>query len=366
MNRIFFLSYFSFLTLFLNAQDALFVLLETDTVFTTTCDSVDYCVFTGNANAYPNSEVTVNGIFTEGTGFCNFDTITIYPLVAVVQNGPWTIETEMGGQSLNFIVNSFSEIADTFNLYYPDCNWEFGENIPELSCHGSHPSLGVVTISNSEGYSMIYPSIYVNPLGFTLRLDYGENEIIVTHEDGYADTSIVSVIHEEQMLEAVELNLAIGESESYLAESQCGSEMFTYINLCEANSTGAAELLTDGNTYEIKAVAAGIDTICVRYTDEFGFSKRQDFYLSVLTSVEEMEEERCDIYPNPTFDFINITGFQTASLIEIQDINGQVTRMIEGDNMEGKIDLRGLLNGVYIISIIDEKGRRKSNLFVKM
>ncbi len=366
MKRILLLTYFSFLTLVLTAQDSLFVLLETDTIFTTSCDSIDYCVDIGGLNPYFSSEVMVNGIVTETTGGCNFDTVNVYDLSLVDSNGPWTVEIEYDNQYLSFTINSLAEIADTLTLYDSTCMWEFEDNPAILICYGGHPNLNSITISSPDLIVNLGLNINTFPLGFVLRLNYGENEIIMTHEDGYADTSIVSVIHEEQLLEAVELNLSIGESETYLAESQCGSEMFTYVNLCEANATGAAELITNGNIYEIKAVSAGLDTVCVQYTDEFGFSKRQDFYLSVLTSTENIVELGLDIYPNPTTDFINILTDRKGELIEIQDVNGQVILSMTIRNLAERLDVSDFSNGIYFLSVQDDLGRKKTNRFVKM
>jgi len=263
MKQTLFFCYFFFLALILNAQEPIFTLLERDTVYTDTCDSVDYCV-TNVLEFYSSSEITVNGLGTEELEVCDIDTIRSYGLSSVGQSDSWAIEATIGTDILSFTVTSLADIADTFNIYYPECMWEYEESPARILCYSSSPFLGNLSISFDDFLVQLGVSILSIPTGFTLQLNYGENEIIMTHEDSYADTSIVTVVHEEQILEAVELSLSVGESETYFAESMCGSEMFTYVNLCGTGSTGAAELLTNGNSFEIKAVAVGVDTVCVR------------------------------------------------------------------------------------------------------
>lgn len=75
----------------------------------------------------------------------------------------------------------------------------------------------------------------------------------------------------------------------------------------------------------------------------------------------ESLEETVIIYPNPASKFIAISGVESSS-IEIIDLWGKV--LIESTNKKG-IDISGLIQGVYIIQLQDEKGNISTHRFLK-
>ncbi|KFE97907.1 T9SS type A sorting domain-containing protein [Chryseobacterium luteum] len=76
------------------------------------------------------------------------------------------------------------------------------------------------------------------------------------------------------------------------------------------------------------------------------------FYQSVIKvlGITELEKDRIKIYPNPTTDFVHITLNSKTKIeeAEVYDTAGRLVLKVKPDN--GKIDLRGLNPGIYMIS----------------
>ena len=74
--------------------------------------------------------------------------------------------------------------------------------------------------------------------------------------------------------------------------------------------------------------------------------------LDCLTSVEELESSKVNLYPNPTNNIINIEGLNKNenNPIQVFDVQGKlvITKTI---SEKGKIDLSELNKGVYVIKI---------------
>ncbi|MCT2406370.1 T9SS type A sorting domain-containing protein [Chryseobacterium antibioticum] len=76
------------------------------------------------------------------------------------------------------------------------------------------------------------------------------------------------------------------------------------------------------------------------------------YYQSVLKvlGVKELEKDHVKIYPNPTADFVHITLNSTSKIedAEVYDTAGRLVLKAKLDS--GKLDLRSLNSGVYMIS----------------
>ncbi|REC79964.1 hypothetical protein DRF60_02990 [Chryseobacterium elymi] len=76
------------------------------------------------------------------------------------------------------------------------------------------------------------------------------------------------------------------------------------------------------------------------------------YYQSVLKvlGVKELEKENIKIYPNPTADFVHITLNSNSKIeeAEVYDTAGRLVLKVRLD--QGKIDLRSLDSGIYMIS----------------
>ena len=69
--------------------------------------------------------------------------------------------------------------------------------------------------------------------------------------------------------------------------------------------------------------------------------------------VEETKESGISIYPNPAKDRVVIEGIEAAE-VNVYNALGQMVKTVLGTN---EIDLRGLVDGVYMLRIRDKEGR---------
>lgn len=88
---------------------------------------------------------------------------------------------------------------------------------------------------------------------------------------------------------------------------------------------------------------------------------------SSTISVEDFENEnRFNIYPNPTTDYVmieaNVSGEKT---IQLTDINGSIVSTSVMSGSEIKLDLVGLAKGTYVLSIITENNRFNKQVVIK-
>ncbi len=74
-------------------------------------------------------------------------------------------------------------------------------------------------------------------------------------------------------------------------------------------------------------------------------------------NVEKYIDEKINIYPNPSTDFINIISKQTImKSIEISNFKGQTIHKYSINSKEKKIDISNLSKGIYLIKIKTERG----------
>lgn len=94
----------------------------------------------------------------------------------------------------------------------------------------------------------------------------------------------------------------------------------------------------------------GFDEEQTIYFDDDGISENE--LLAMLVDVENITNERINIYPNPAKDIININGIKAKSIISISDINGRKVfeKNIESSENE-TINIENLFPGVYFLNI---------------
>lgn len=68
------------------------------------------------------------------------------------------------------------------------------------------------------------------------------------------------------------------------------------------------------------------------------------------TAVNELEEEMISIFPNPTSDFIKLSGLNNST-IELYNTSGQLLERRESVNKEEEFGLSNYVNGVYYLNV---------------
>ena len=82
-------------------------------------------------------------------------------------------------------------------------------------------------------------------------------------------------------------------------------------------------------------------------------------------SIEELNSQNINLYPNPTNDILNITSSETISEIEIVNVMGQVVKRIEVNADNAACNVEDLTRGVYVVRISTESKVISQGKFVK-
>ena len=82
-------------------------------------------------------------------------------------------------------------------------------------------------------------------------------------------------------------------------------------------------------------------------------------------SIEELNSQNINLYPNPTNDILNITSSETISGIEIVNVMGQVVKRIEVNADNAACNVEDLTRGVYVVRISTEGKVISQGKFVK-
>ncbi|MGB1102282.1 MAG: LamG-like jellyroll fold domain-containing protein [Crocinitomicaceae bacterium] len=107
--------------------------------------------------------------------------------------------------------------------------------------------------------------------------------------------------------------------------------------------SGAVTSVTSGFTGKL-------DDICI-YNRALNSNEITSIYNGLSASIEPESIPSYSVYPNPTTDFLNISGDNVES-VKIFDLNG---RLILSDTFTSKVDVSNLSNGMYQLLINDNQ-----------
>lgn len=72
-----------------------------------------------------------------------------------------------------------------------------------------------------------------------------------------------------------------------------------------------------------------------------------------------------NIYPNPTYDFVQITSEEQLSSIKLYTLTGQLTMEVFMSVMSAKIDMTNLNSGVYLCQLTSSEGQTSTIRLIK-
>lgn len=136
------------------------------------------------------------------------------------------------------------------------------------------------------------------------------------------------------------------------------------VNIQNGTNTnlGSGDFLATGNT---SLTCVQVDDVSYSTTNWTSIDDSSVYSTSSCTmSIDEFNKLGVRVYPNPTSDFIFINTYKELDY----NIYSIIGRKIKGGNLkshESSIDVSNLTNGMYIISIRDVYGNKKSLKFSK-
>jgi len=112
-----------------------------------------------------------------------------------------------------------------------------------------------------------------------------------------------------------------------------------------------------GGPYHYTITKDGLPT--TNGTIDFVYKDMSIIVIMGVTSIEE-NSEPIIIYPNPTSDFVHITGLKDNYKVEVYDANGKLITMLNNPNSSEDINMENCKNGVYFFKI-----KTKNQTFVQ-
>ena len=70
------------------------------------------------------------------------------------------------------------------------------------------------------------------------------------------------------------------------------------------------------------------------------------------------------VYPNPASTVLNIESPEKLNEVRIYNILGECVLKLEIGNSEGKVDVSGLINGIYFVEILTERNSYKQKVLI--
>ncbi len=80
------------------------------------------------------------------------------------------------------------------------------------------------------------------------------------------------------------------------------------------------------------------------------------WYNGTTTSVDDDRQEQVSVYPNPSFDHIEITGVLEGSVIAVFDMNGALLSEKKTTTDRVTLDTSGMVAGVYGLRVVAPDG----------
>ena len=91
--------------------------------------------------------------------------------------------------------------------------------------------------------------------------------------------------------------------------------------------------------------------------NNLGADNQYDFYYSNYNGLDEPAESPIAVWPNPVTEAIHIEGFEAAE-VQVYNTLGQLVKTVCDAN---EINVAGLVEGVYLVRILDAEGRAYTN-----
>lgn len=140
--------------------------------------------------------------------------------------------------------------------------------------------------------------------------------------------------------------------------------------LVRLNSSGTLDNTFGINGKVVTDISNGYNDVAFTVKEQYdgklvvsGISKSSNYYNiavaryngETVSILENTEEKNIQIFPNPAFDKIEITGLNNGT-IEIINAQVQVVKILNTSNTKTSIDISGLSGGVYTMKIRTDKG----------
>jgi hypothetical protein len=201
---------------------------------------------------------------------------------------------------------------------------------------------------------------------FHIRLD--DSEEIIKHNSTFTITHTTNTLIQQHMyihnLTDHDINITVSRNDSILP---AGMESMFCLNVCYTpETTEATHMLAVGDsvffTVDLYPYNLTGDAL-IEYTvvsepeqDTINFFAR---FIVTSLSIEDPNNEGFNLYPNPAQNQLFISGasWLNYSSVQIVDAYGRLILLEDIGMNENTIDISHLQPGIYVLSLIDKKGK---------
>jgi hypothetical protein len=268
-----------------------------------------------------------------------------------------------------YVVSFNSCVVDTSNLLVNTCDsyispsgqvyTQSGQYFSVLTSTSGCDSIVKISLTinspTSSNIDITSCNSYISPSGVNY---YTSGFYIDTITNNAGCDSLINI-----NLSIVSIDTAVTKSGSTLTANQLGAT-YQWYN-CNTNSP-----ILGANGQSYNATSPGWYSVLVNLNGCSEMSSCKQIKKVVISpinfgnvSIEDNEEKNLTIYPNPTFDLINIRGLgNQLQTIKILDLSGKI--IVESTDTE-KIDVCNLEPGLYQLMVLFEN-RQYTRQFVKL
>lgn len=264
----------------------------------------------------------------------SFETSEGYNVGTVIGQKDWTVKTDNVPNSSFKVVtgkatdgNNSVEVTST-NAYTENMTYLF-KKIPEYNRLSVSADVKLEKLNSSEYYML---SLYYNNNG-NYSWAGGFNFLISGKFYADSDVNFLDLgnwIPDRWYNLRIEIDHVIEKNVKYYLDNQLVHTSALSDKVLRANDLNF-EFDNDGSGFII-------DNIIIKDMDQL--------------AVNDINKTQISIFPNPSYDFINIKSDAEIKSIKIYDIKGS---LIKSDNLS-KIDISALPKGNYVISIETRSG----------
>jgi PKD repeat protein len=154
--------------------------------------------------------------------------------------------------------------------------------------------------------------------------------------------------------------------------SQSNTYTFSLYNNCATSAWSYSWSFGDGTSLAGVSPthtfsAPGTYTVCASTYDSLGnaFTWCENVIVPVILGVNENDNSKLSVYPNPAKDNITIDKLIGNETVQLSTVEGRVlNEIVNSDTQKVTMDVNDLPNGVYIMTVIGSKGRTQEKVII--
>ena len=279
-------------------------------------------------NPFPLGEAllydfTINGLpYTGNIGICAFDTLYSYSYGSIPDggaNGPYELTSWIvNGNSFAGQFNTIQELMDLMNMFDPNGNWQSDPitfNIFSFNTSSYYGQMTIVQPSTND-IAILSRNSTTAPIGSSIYLPAGENEIILQHQiNSFCTDTFIAAINCDPY-KVVFDTIFVNESKNTCFDP---NRVPGNLQNVETKCINCQYITVSQNGFCVgyQGIAAGVDSLLITGCDQYGLC---DTTLQIITVKDD------SLLPIARID-TDTTNENTTLLLDLlgnDDLNGEL------------------------------------------